>query len=217
MSNTESFIEEVNEELRNDQLYAIFRKYAWIGALVIVGIVGGAVYVEYSGSQRAAEAAAAGDALATALEASTPAERAAALGAVSDTHENAAFVAELSRANELAASGQNEEALASLDAAKALAPSTPAFQDLLVLKTVLLRGNEADPQKTLTLLEPLTAVGRPYRLLALEQAGYAQIASDDIEGALETFKTVSEDASTGEGLRGRANQMITALGGDTLE
>ena len=217
MSNTESFIKEVNEELRNDQLYAIFRKYAWVGAVVILGIVGGAVYSEFSRSRHAAEAAAAGDALATALEAETSSERASALGAVADIHQNAAILAELSRANELAAAGQTEDALASLEIARSLAPSTSVFQDLIILKTVLLRGHVTNADDALAMLDPLTAIGRPYRLLALEQTGYMQISTGNIEGALETFRTVSEDANVGDGLRSRVDRMIFVLGGDTLE
>ena len=217
MSNTDSFIDEVNEEIRNDQLYAVFRKYAWVGALVIVGVVGGAVTSEYLKSSRLSDAQAAGDALSDALQASSASERAAALGAVADTYDNAAFIAEIARANELAEVGSTEDALASLEAAKAIAPQTPTFQDMIVLKMVLLTGVSEDPAEAIEMLSPLTAIGRPYRLLALEQTGYAQLAAGDVEAALTSFETVSQDAETTAGLRERSEQMITALGGNSSE
>lgn len=48
MSNTDSFVEEVTDELRNDQLFAAMRKYGWIAAVAVVAIVGGASWNEYS-------------------------------------------------------------------------------------------------------------------------------------------------------------------------
>ena len=42
MSDTDSFIEEVTEEVRRDRLYGLLRRYGWIAALVIILIGGGA-------------------------------------------------------------------------------------------------------------------------------------------------------------------------------
>ena len=42
MSNPESFIDEVTEEVRRDKLFAIFKKYGWIGGALIALTVGGA-------------------------------------------------------------------------------------------------------------------------------------------------------------------------------
>ncbi len=36
MSNNDSFIDEVNEEVRRDKLYALFRKYGWIGVVAVL-------------------------------------------------------------------------------------------------------------------------------------------------------------------------------------
>ena len=44
MSDTDSFIEEVSEEVRRDKLYATFKKYGWIAALFILVVVGGATW-----------------------------------------------------------------------------------------------------------------------------------------------------------------------------
>ena len=44
----DSFIDEVTEELRRDRLYGAMRRYGWIGVLLIVVIVGGAAWREYS-------------------------------------------------------------------------------------------------------------------------------------------------------------------------
>ena len=36
VSDTDSFIEEVSEEVRRDRLYKVLRKYAWVGILAVV-------------------------------------------------------------------------------------------------------------------------------------------------------------------------------------
>ena len=39
MSNPDSFIDEVTEEVRRDRLFRLFRKYGWIGGVVVALIV----------------------------------------------------------------------------------------------------------------------------------------------------------------------------------
>ena len=79
MSDTNSFIAEVSEDLRRDRLYGYARKYGWIVALAIVAVVGGTALSEYRAAtaQRAAQAR--GDAILAALDADDDAARTAAL------------------------------------------------------------------------------------------------------------------------------------------
>ena len=56
MSDTDSFLQEVSEELRRDRLYRNIRKYGWIAILLVIVIVGAATYREYLKSQAETEA-----------------------------------------------------------------------------------------------------------------------------------------------------------------
>ena len=56
MSETDSFIEEVTEEVRRDRLFALFRRYGWIVLVLIVLVVGGAAWNEYRKAQDRAAA-----------------------------------------------------------------------------------------------------------------------------------------------------------------
>ena len=57
MSDTDSFINEVNDEVRRDRLYGYLQRYGWIAILVVVLIVVGAAWSEYRKAQTRARAA----------------------------------------------------------------------------------------------------------------------------------------------------------------
>ena len=63
MSNQDSFINEVSEEVRKDKLYALMKRYGWIAVAVVVLVVGGASVVEWQRAKARAAAEATGDAL----------------------------------------------------------------------------------------------------------------------------------------------------------
>jgi len=85
VSNPESFIQEVTEEVRRDRLFGLMRRYGWIGVLLVVGVVGGTAWTEWSKARAAAEAQAFGDALRDALDLGAPEDRRAALAAIPAT------------------------------------------------------------------------------------------------------------------------------------
>ena len=82
MSETDSFIDEVTEEVRRDRLFGLMRRYGWIAVLVVLLVVGGAAYREYSRASQQAAAQALGDALLAALDNPDIAARSTALGQV---------------------------------------------------------------------------------------------------------------------------------------
>ena len=82
MSNPDSFIDEVTEEVRRDRLFRLFRKYGWIGVVIILGLVGGTAWTEWSKSRAESRAQAFGDAVIDALDQGTPEDKAATLAAL---------------------------------------------------------------------------------------------------------------------------------------
>ena len=51
MSDTDSFIDEVNEEVRRDRFYFMLKRYGWIAVLAVILLVGGAAWNEYQKAQ----------------------------------------------------------------------------------------------------------------------------------------------------------------------
>lgn len=214
MSQPDSFIEEVSEEVRRDKLFALFRKYGWIGVLLVVLTVGGAAWNEWQKSTRQAAARAFGDAVLTALDAETPEARRAALAGIDATGDKAAIRALL------LASDPAEDRAASLAALQALAddPALPVvYRDLAILRRVILLGGEAPVADRRAALDPIAAPGRPYRPLALEQLAYLLVEEGKTDEAVAALRALTEDQAAPEGLRQRASQMIVALGGETAE
>ena len=68
MSNNESFIDEVNEEVQRDRLFQLMRKYGWIGVVLVILLVGGTAFNEYRKAQARAAAQSLGDAMLAAIE-----------------------------------------------------------------------------------------------------------------------------------------------------
>ncbi|MBL3570865.1 hypothetical protein JMJ94_15450, partial [Rhodovulum visakhapatnamense] len=82
MTNPDSFIQEVTDEVRRDRLFAWMRRYGWIAALIIVGLVGAAAWREWSIARQEAAAQALGDSILDAIEIRDAAARAEALGRI---------------------------------------------------------------------------------------------------------------------------------------
>lgn len=101
MSDTDSFIEEVTEEVRRDRLFGLMRRYGWIAVLAVLLLVGGTAYREYTKAAETAKAQAFGDAILTALENDEASERVSALDQIdAPTAEGAAVLDMLIAAEE---------------------------------------------------------------------------------------------------------------------
>ena len=214
MSSPDSFIDEVTEEVRRDRLFAAFRQYGWIAIVVVLAIVGGAGWNEWSKAQVIARAQAFGDGVTDSLDLGGPdARRAALAGLPADDGQVA--IRQL-----LLASDPTEDragTLAALDALAADASQTMIYRDLAVLRRVTVAGAEQPLAERRMMLEPLTAPGRAFRTLALEQMAYLLVEEAKTDDAIAALTALLQDQEAPEGLRRRASQMITALGGDLPE
>ncbi len=214
MSNPDSFIDEVTEEVRRDRLFAAFRRYGWIAVLAVVGIVGGAAWNEWQKAESQERAKAFGDSLLAALDAATPEERQAAVEAVPVTGEQLA-IRELLRASDPRA--DRAGALAALSQVADDATLPQAYRDLAVLRRIGLLGAEMGASERRAALDSIAAPGRPFRTLALEQLAYIAVETGETAAALTQLEALVVDQESPPGLRRRAQQVIQALGGTRAE
>lgn len=210
MSETDSFIDEVTDEVRRDRLFALFRRYGWIGVVLVLGIVGGAAFNEWRKAGARAEAEAFGDAVLAAIQAP---DRVAAVSSIDATGDRAA-VRDLLLAAVSEDAGDRAAALSALEIVAADATLPALYRDLARLKWVILSGPDLAPADRDAALQSLAAPGAPYRALALEQQAMADLAEGRTEAAIATLRALTQDAAASPGLQRRAAQLIVALGGD---
>lgn len=209
MSNPDSFINEVTEEVRRDKLFGYFRRYGWIAIVVVLLIVGGAAFREYRLAATQAESRAFGDAVLDALDRDDPAVRSAALAAIAASGQRRALLGLLQSTDPETDKAATLAALASV-ADDATLPAS--YRDLAVLRRVLVAGADLPAADRQALLDPIAAPGRPYRTLALEQLALLSVETGDISAAVTALEALRQYQEASPGLRRRAEQMIVALG-----
>ena len=213
MSNSDSFIDEVTEEVRRDRLFTAMRRYGWIGVVAVVALVGGAAWREYDAAQDRARAQDFGSALSTALAAEAPAARAEAVQQVTAPDAAAAALRDLLAAAELSAAGDEAAAAALLEQTAANGDLAEIYRDIAAFKAVSGAGDALTPEDRRLRLEAMAVPGKPQRLLAEEQLALLDIEAGETEAAISRLQAIQNDAETTAGLRQRASQLIVALGG----
>lgn len=209
MADTDSFISEVNEEVRRDRLFALFRKWAWLAVLLVVAVVGGAAYFEFRRAQAAAEAEAFGDAIIAALDLSAPAARIAALDAVEPPDGEGDILLALLAAGEATDPAGQRAAADRLRRAADGPDLAVRYRHLALLKAHMLAP--AAPDEARLVLGALAEPGAPYAALAEEQLALLDVAEGDLDAGLDRLRRLEIAAEATPGLQQRAAQLIVSL------
>jgi hypothetical protein len=215
--NSDEFIREVDEAVRQDrwmQLWHHYGSYLVGGALaIVVGTGAGVAWRHWQESQRLDEARryAAADQL---LRADQPAEAAEAFRTLAaEADSGYGVLARLRAAEAEAAADQPAEAQASLDRLAESDEAGPLYRQLGDLLTLQRDFDALAPDSLDGRLEPLRAQGAPWRHSALELAALAQLRAGDSEGARRTLDELLADPQTPANLSRRAAELMAALGG----
>lgn len=213
MSQSESFIEEVTEEVRRDRLFGLMRRYGWIAILVVLALVGGAAWNEWRKAQDAAAAQAAGDALIAALSADDSAARVSALREVEATSNGARIARDFLTVSELIETGATDEALALLQTIASDGDVDQTYRQLAGFKALLLDAGDMSLADRRVGFEGIAQTSPMLRVAAEEQLALIEIEQGDIQAAISRLQSLQSDAEATAGLRQRASQLIVALGG----
>ncbi|NBZ87589.1 hypothetical protein [Stagnihabitans tardus] len=214
MSSQDSFVDEVTEAVRRDKLYATFRKWGWVGGVIVIGIVGGAAWSEWQKAKEATRAQGFGDAVQAALEIQDPAARATALAAIPADGGQKAVLDLLKAADP---EGNKQGALAALEALSNDATQPQLYRDLAVIKRVSLAGADMALADRRAALTALVVPGRPMRTLAEEALAYLLLEEGKTPEALEAMLALHQDQEAPLGMKQRLEQVIVALGGTVPE
>jgi hypothetical protein len=210
LSNSDSFIGEVSEEVRRDKLFALFRRYGWIGLVAILALVVATAWNEFQSAKVEARDAAFGDAMLEALDAGDTGARDAALAGI-PAADGQQVIRALAQASDPMAG--RAEALAALDGLIGQSDLNPVYRDLAVLRRMLILGPEMPAPDRNAALADLSVAGRPYAPVAREMQALALVEAGDTAGAIAAFSALVGDSSSPQGTRSRASALINALGG----
>ena len=207
MSESDSFIQEVTEEVRQDRMFALWKKWGPYILAVIVLAVGGAALWSWMQAREHARAEQVGGILLGAEPGSIEEQRTA----IAVLEPPARIVAEFAAAAALA---DQDDAAGAAEAYRALASRGDLarhYRDLALLQALRLEAT-ADPAATLAELGPLTEPGAPYAPLARELAAVLHLRSGDIEAARAELEASLSDQRATQALRLRARGLMKVAG-----
>ena len=215
---SETFVREVGENLRRDQLRDISRKYAgWLIAAVVLFLAASGGYIYWQDyqkkqSEKAVEQLAQiySDIAKGRIE--TAPKR---LDALTDAHGKAVRAsAEFGRA--AVAIEQNDVKLATAKF-RALASDTSLpkpFRDLALIRQTELEFDSLKPEDVIARMQPLAKPGTPWFGSAGELTAMALIKQNKRLEAGRLFAKIAYDQQAPEAVRGRAVQIASTLGVD---
>ena len=211
MSDGDSFLDEVTEEVRRDALYQKLMKYRWVIGGVLIVVLGGAAGNEWWKASTRAAAEEAGLNIAAAAAEPDAATRAQALNALSLEGAGPALLAQFYQAGAEVEAGEAERAA---DILRQIAASDAAdiYRDLARLQLVMVGAEFLPETEKSDVFDALVSGSGGFRGLALEQRALDRLSRADRDGALEDLQAVLLDQSVQGPLRSRVERLIRALG-----
>ena len=202
---------EVDEEVRRDQALKFWAKYQnALIALAIVIVAGAGGWRFYQNRQRA-EAELAGAQFENAVQLSREGKPAEADAAFQELIKQApsgyALLARFRGAADVA-DADRAKAVAIYDTLSNDAAVPPLFKDIARLRAAMLRVDDADQAEVKRRLEPLTAVGAPFRNSARELLAYSALKANDLEAAGTWLDAIVVDPQAPAALRQRADTLL---------
>jgi hypothetical protein len=218
---SDQFIREVNEELRREQLKALWNRFGIFiiaAAVLIVLVTGGYTGWVWWTERQAAQH---GDLYLAALDAAEAGDRERAdemLGRLIEEGSGGyPVLARLTLAAAKVEAGEVSEAILLYDSIADDARLEAVVRDLARLRSAILALDQGDVEGATSRAEPLAVSGSPWRHSAREVLGTAAFREGRLGEAREQFLTVQQDAEAPQDLRGRASLMVALIDGMGVE
>lgn len=215
---TETFVREVDENLRRDQMRDIAKTYgAWIvaGAVLFLAAAGGWLYWQ-DRQMKAAQAQS--EQLHQIYKDIGAGQTAAAperLAALEESHGDAMrATAKFVQAAVALEAGNRKQALAKYAEAAADDSLPKAYRDLALIRQTALEFDSLKPEAVVARLEPLAKAGQPWFGSAGELTAMALLKQDKTQEAGRLFAAIAADEQVPQTIRSRAVQIAGTLGVD---
>jgi hypothetical protein len=213
----ESFLREVDEELRRDQIEGYWKRYGRIAAIVIgVFLIGLAAFLWWRAEQRK-EAEARGETMSTTiadLQAGRKTDAAAKLSTLSADGGAYGAVAKFAQASLAYEKGDMKGASAIYKGLVADTSVPKPYRDLALIRQVSLDYDSMKPQQAIDMLKPLAVEGNPWFGSAGEMTAIAYLDMNKPKEADQLLAAIAADAKQPASIRGRARRLAGSLGAD---
>ncbi len=214
----ETFVREVDENLRRDQMRDMAKTYGkWIIAAIVLFLaaVGGYLYWQH---RQESQAISNSEAMSAALDKIASGDVKAADAALVPLSESSDDVTRASASFGRAALAlRRNDRKAAIELYKQLAAdgSLPqAYRDLATVRGTMTEYDSLQPDEIITRLSTLAVPGNPFFGTAGEMTGMALLAKGDRNGAGQIFAKIAADKQVPESIRSRAVQIAGSLGVD---
>ena len=217
----ESFLREVDEELRKDRANQFVSRYGWliVGAIVLLlaAIAGWIWWQARSEEQNAAR----GEALLEALESMEKGNRAAALPKINEVAESGSegyrAAALFTRASAELEAGNDAAAAATLGSIAGDEDFAEPYRHAALVRQTALQFDSLQPRAVIQRLGPLARPGNAWFGSAGEMVAVAHLKMrrPDLAGPL--FAQIARDENVPPSIRSRAVQMAGSLGIDATQ
>jgi hypothetical protein len=216
--NDESFLREVDDELRREQLTTIWKRYGRIGAVAIgVALIALAAFLWWH-TERSKAAETDGEQMSAAIadlqanrkpDAETKIARLAADG--TPGYKAAAM---MTQAALIAQKGDLKGAAAAYAAVGADDSLAQPYRDLAVIRQTALELDTLPPAQVIERLKPLAVPGSPWFGTAGEMSAIAYIGMNKPGEAGRLLALIAADKTVPQSLRARAGRLAGSLGAD---
>ncbi|MEM9330097.1 MAG: tetratricopeptide repeat protein [Pseudomonadota bacterium] len=213
----DSFIREVDEELRSDQFKGFWAKYKWfiIGAAVaIVLATGGYRAWDYYTLQAAGES---GDRFIEAIERSNEGKHEEAIAILEQLGKDGVgeypALANIRLAAELAKQGNIDDAIEAFDQIAGDSGFNETLRNVARLRAGLLLVDHGSYEEVTERLQTMANTGQPFRHSSREGLGLSAWKHNKLEDAHRWFTAISQDIEAPGGIRSRATIMLELLAG----
>lgn len=217
MADDDTFIREVDEQIRQDRAQELWSRYGKIiiaGAVLIVVATAGFRIWDY---YQTAQSAAAGDQYLAAIELSNDGKHDEALAALETISAEGTgqypALAKMRIASELAAKGDKQTALETFAGIAEDTGFPDMLREIAGLRAGLLSVDIEPYEEVEVRLNSLAVAGGPFRHSAREALGIAALKAGENQKALEWFSAITNDANASGGVRARAQVMLNLLAG----
>ncbi|MDR6669095.1 tetratricopeptide repeat protein [Rhizobium sp. 1399] len=213
--NDDSFIREVNEELRSDQMKGAVRRFGRyiiaIAVLIVLGTIGKVAY-EYWDNTRSSGA---GDQFLAAMKLADENKTDEALAALDklekEGHGAYPVLARMRAATVQSQKGDNAGAIASFQSIAKDTSVPAAVQDAAKMRAGWLLIENGTYEQVSAAVEEMAVPGNAFRHSAREALGLAAYKAGNMAQARQWFQSIVDDVDSPRGVANRAHMMLDLI------